>query len=195
VKPKLLLHICCGPCATSVVLRLKEEYEVVGYFCNPNIAPTEEYYRRFAEVERLSALWHVLVDAPAYDHRRFLEAVQGMESEPEGGRRCQVCFAFRLNAAAAAAESHGCTVLATTLTIGRNKRADVINLLGRAACAQHGVTFLEADWKKKDGAKHSAELARELGMYRQNYCGCEFSVRPAGRNEPRRHETTKHTDP
>ncbi len=177
MKPKLLLHICCGPCATAVVRRLRNDYEVVGCFDNPNIAPAEEYYRRLAEVERLSALWHVLVDAPAYDHDRFLAAVRGLEEEPEGGRRCAACFALRLDAAAAAAKANGCTVMATTLTIGRNKRASVINPLGRAAAERHGIAFLAGDWKKQDGARHSAAMAKELGMYRQNYCGCEFSAR------------------
>jgi epoxyqueuosine reductase len=194
MKPKLLLHVCCGPCATEVVQRLKDEYEVVGFFYNPNIAPADEYFRRLAEVERLSALWHVLVDAPAHEHEQFLAVARGLELEPEGGTRCAACFELRLNAAAAAAQANGCSMMATTLTIGRNKRADAINPIGRAACAQQGIRFLEADWKKQDGAKRSAELARELGMYRQNYCGCEFSSRPRNRSLPRRLEDSKRGD-
>lgn len=172
----MLLHICCGPCATGVVRQLKQYYEVVGWFDNPNIWPEEEHGRRLLEVQRLSALWHVLVDVAPYDHARFLSAVRGLESEPEGGRRCTECFRLRLEAAAEAALANGCTLVASTLTIGRNKRADVINPIGREACERRGLRFLEADWKKQGGEQQSAALSKELGMYRQRYCGCEFTA-------------------
>jgi predicted adenine nucleotide alpha hydrolase (AANH) superfamily ATPase len=177
VKPKLLLHICCGPCATEVIHRLRDEFEVVGWFYNPNIDTDEEYHRRLAAVQQLSAAWHVLVDVGPYDHARFVEAVVGLGSEPEGGRRCEACFRLRLAGAARAAEANGCTVVASTLTIGRNKRAEVVNPIGREACRRHGVEFHEADWKKQDGFSRSVGLARALGLYRQGYCGCEFSRR------------------
>ena len=178
LKPKLLLHICCGPCATEVIRRLRDEYEVVGYYYNPNIYPEEEYNKRLMEVQRLSALWRVLADAMPYEHGRFLEAARGLEGEPEGGKRCEACFRLRLETTARAAAANGCTVVASTLTIGPQKRAAVVNVVGREACAAHGVRFLEADWKKQDGYKHSIELSRDLGLYRQHYCGCEFSLRP-----------------
>jgi predicted adenine nucleotide alpha hydrolase (AANH) superfamily ATPase len=177
LKPKLLLHVCCGPCATEVVKRLQDEFDVVGFFYNPNIFPEDEYYKRLKEVQRLSALWHVLVDTGEYDHDRFLEQVQGLETEPEGGRRCEVCVRMRLEAGAKAAEANGCSVVASTLTIGPSKKAETINRIGREVCAEHGVEFLEADWKKRDGFRRSVELSKDLGMYRQDYCGCEFSRR------------------
>jgi predicted adenine nucleotide alpha hydrolase (AANH) superfamily ATPase len=177
LKPKLLLHVCCGPCATEVVTRVQHEYELVGFFYNPNIFPEDEYYKRLKEVQRLSALWHVLFDTGEYDHDRFLELVQGLESEPEGGRRCEVCFRIRLEAAAKAAKANGCSIVASTLTIGPSKKADIINRIGREKCAELGVEFLEADWKKKDGFRRSVELSKNMGMYRQDYCGCEWSQR------------------
>ncbi|UCG43985.1 MAG: epoxyqueuosine reductase QueH [candidate division WOR-3 bacterium] len=177
MKPKLLLHVCCGPCATEVVVRVQDEYEVVGFFYNPNIFPEDEYYKRLEEVHRLSALWHVLVDTGDYDHGRFLELVQGLEREPEGGRRCEVCVRMRLEAAAKAARANGCSIVASTLTIGPSKKAGTINRIGREACAGQGVEFLEADWKKKDGFRRSVELSKDIGMYRQDFCGCEFSRR------------------
>lgn len=189
MKPKLLLHICCGPCATIVVKRLLPDFDVVGFFHNPNIHPEEEYQRRLAEVQRLSALWRVPVDTGEYDHGRFLAAVTGLEEEPEGGLRCAACFRLRLEAAAAAARANGCAIVASTLTIGRNKRAAAVNRIGVETCGRTGaqtqaqalpearLRFLEADWKKRDGFKHSVELAKGLGMYRQHYCGCEFSRR------------------
>jgi predicted adenine nucleotide alpha hydrolase (AANH) superfamily ATPase len=177
VKPKLLLHICCGPCSTEVIKRLRAEYEVVGYFYNPNIFPEDEYFRRLAQVQRVSALWHVLVDTGPYEHGRFLEAARGLEAEPEGGRRCEACYRLRLEAAAAQASANGCSVLASTLTIGPGKKASVINPIGREACSRYGLQFREEDWKKKDGHRHSVDLSRDLGLYRQTFCGCEFSQR------------------
>ncbi len=177
MKPKLLLHICCGPCSTEVIRRLKDDYEVVGFFYNPNIHPEEEYSRRLMEVQRISALWRVLVDVGPYDHERFLAVAHGLEGEPEGGRRCVACYRLRLEAAAHRAAENGCTHLATTLTIAPMKRAAVINPIGREAAGRCGLGFLEEDWKKRDGFKHSVELARDLGLYRQHYCGCEFSHR------------------
>lgn len=177
MKPRLLLHVCCGPCATEVVRRLLPDYQLVGFFYNPNVEPEEEYLRRLAEVQRLSALWRVLVDVGPYDHDRFLAAARGLEDEPEGGRRCEACYRLRLSAAAAAAADNGCATVASTLTIGPQKHAATINAIGREVCAGHGLVFLEADWKKQDGFRRSVELARELAMYRQSYCGCEFSRR------------------
>ena len=177
MKPKLLLHICCGPCSTEVIRRLKDDYEVVGFFYNPNIHPEEEYSRRLMEVQRISALWRVLVDVGPYDHERFLAVAHGLEGEPEGGRRCVACYRLRLEAAAHRAAENGCTHLATTLTIAPMKRAAVINPIGREAAGRCGLDFLEEDWKKRDGFKRSVELARDLGLYRQHYCGCEFSHR------------------
>jgi epoxyqueuosine reductase len=178
VKPKLLLHVCCGPCSTEVIKQLKSDYEVVGFFYNPNISPEAEYFRRLAEVQRVSALWRLLVDTGEYEHGRFLAVADGLEHEPEGGLRCEACYRLRLDETARRAAANGCTVVASTLTIGRNKKAAVVNRVGRDACAKLGLEFLEADWKKKDGNLRSIELSRELGLYRQEYCGCEFSGRP-----------------
>lgn len=158
---------------------MREDYEVVGLFYNPNIDTEEEYHRRLAAVQQLAAVWRVLVDTGPYEHERFLAAVRGVENEPEGGQRCALCFWLRLKATAAAEATNGCTAVASTLTIGPNKRAAIINHIGHAVCAQHGVEFVSADWKKQDGFRRSVELARELGLYRQHYCGCEFSHRRA----------------
>jgi predicted adenine nucleotide alpha hydrolase (AANH) superfamily ATPase len=177
VKPKLLLHVCCGPCATEVIRRLRDDYEVVGFFYNPNIHPEEEHSKRLMEVQRLSALWRVLVDTVEYDHGRFLEAVRGLEGEPEAGSRCLVCYRLRLEESARRAAANGCTYLATTLTIAPMKKASAINPIGREAAARHGLVFVEEDWKKRDGFKRSVELSKDLGLYRQGYCGCEFSRR------------------
>ena len=178
MRPKLLLHICCGPCSTEVIRRLQDDYEVVGLFYNPNIHPEAEHDKRLMEVQRISALWRVLVDVRPYQHERFLEVARGLEHEPEGGSRCLACYRLRLDEAARRAAENGCTHIAATLTIAPMKKAAVINPIGRDVAARHGLIFLEEDWKKQDGFKHSIELSRDLGLYRQNYCGCEFSRRP-----------------
>lgn len=173
----LLLHICCAPCATAVVRRLQEVYEIRGFFYNPNIFPEEEYERRREAVAQLAAAWKIPVEWGEYEHGYFLESVRGLEGQPEGGARCAVCFALRLERAAERGRQLGIPLLASTLTIGRNKPAAVINRLGREVGARHGLEFLEEDWKKRDGFKQSVELSRALGIYRQRYCGCEFSIR------------------
>jgi predicted adenine nucleotide alpha hydrolase (AANH) superfamily ATPase len=156
---------------------LKQDYEVVGWFDNPNIWPEEEHARRLLDVQRLSALWHVLVDVAPYDHARYLAATRGFEAEPEGGRRCLACYRLRLAAAADAAARNGCSVVASTLTIGRTKRARDINAIGSEVCSERGLHFLAVDWKKRGGEDRSVAISKEMGMYRQDYCGCEFSAR------------------
>ncbi|MEN9979300.1 MAG: epoxyqueuosine reductase QueH [candidate division WOR-3 bacterium] len=177
MKPRLLLHICCGPCATVVIERLAEQYQITGFFYNPNIYPREEYERRCAAVARVAAFFNVPLLRGEYDYRVFLSAVSGLEAEPEGGRRCQVCFQLRLLATARQAKELGFTLFASTLTVGPNKQAELINRLGSEAAEQSGINFLQGDWKKQDGFRRSVELSRQLDLYRQHYCGCEFSLK------------------
>lgn len=126
-------------------------------------------------MEKFAFLCQIPIEYGSYDHDRFLKMVKGLEGEPEGGKRCEICFRLRLEKCANRAKELGYRMIATTLTIGPNKRAEVVNRIGREVGAVVGVNFLEADWKKQDGFKHSVELSRKLGLYRQRYCGCEFS--------------------
>ncbi len=174
-NPSLLIHICCGPCATGVVGRLKESYNTIGFFYNPNIFPEEEFQRRLSAVQEVARMWSLRLETGEYEHDRFLLAVRGLEDEPEGGRRCERCFYLRLERSVQMARGLGCAVLASTLTIGPNKRAAVINRIGTELCNRVGIEFLAVDWKKGNGFKKSVQLSREFGLYRQVYCGCEFS--------------------
>lgn len=178
-RPRLLLHVCCAPCATVVIRRLEGEYEVACYFYNSNIFPEVEYYRRLSSLQRLAEQWRFPLEVGEYDHDRFLQRVAGLEEETESGRRCEVCYGLRLEQTAIRAEACGYTTVASTLTVGPQKRAVVINAIGSDICARYGLVFLTADWKKKEGFRHSVELSRQLGLYRQVYCGCEFSLRRA----------------
>jgi predicted adenine nucleotide alpha hydrolase (AANH) superfamily ATPase len=173
----MLLHVCCGPCSTEVMERLAPDHELVLYFFNPNISPREEYDRRMAEAEKYAvAHGHRFVRGER-DHAGWLAAVSGLENEPEGALRCAACFAFRLEAAARLAREEGAASFTTTLTISPHKSAALVNAAGEEAGRKAGVRFLAADFKKMDGFHKSCLKAREAGMYRQDYCGCEFSIR------------------
>jgi len=183
---KLLLHICCGPCSTHPTTLLSAEYEVVGYFYNPNIWPYEEWIKRYEAFkkfceENIAMTDHFpknVLSQEEYlnEHQKFLEAVRGLEKEPEGGARCPVCFRFRIEEAARFAKEQRIEFFVTTLTIGRHKRPEVINPIGNAAAKKCGLKFFEANFKKQDGALKGKKISDEHGLYRQHYCGCEFSI-------------------
>lgn len=176
-RPKLLLHICCAPDATYAVKLLENDYEVTGYFYNPNIQPEEEYEKRLAETGRLFKLWDLKLYSGEYNLNNWRKAIIGLENELEGGRRCAACFDFRLKKAAQFAKENGYDIFTTTLTISPHKNAALINELGQNYARQRGVEFLVRDLKKQNGFKKSIELSKELGLYRQDYCGCSFSKR------------------
>ena len=176
-KKKLLLHVCCGPCSTEVIERLAQDSALVLYFFNPNIFPNEEHDRRLAEAERYAESHGHRFIRGERDHDAWLAAVKGLEAEPEGGKRCDACFAYRLGESARLAREEGAAIFTTTLTISPHKNAALVNAAGEAAGRRFGVAFLAADFKKKDGFLKSCRLAKEAGMYRQEYCGCEFSMR------------------
>lgn len=177
VKPKILLHICCAPCSTHVFRALAEEFEVVGFFYDPNIQPRAEYEARLCETRRLAESFGFKLITGEYDSELWNKSVSGLEGEREGGERCRVCYRVRLARAAEAARDEGCEYLATTLTVSPHKRAAVINPLGETEAKKTGVKFYAADFKKRDGFKKSCQLSNELGLYRQGYCGCLHSLR------------------
>ena len=173
----LLLHICCAPCATYVVRALREHFEVVGVFYNPNIHPEEEYLLRLREARRYAAQIGLKVFVSDYEVDRWYEAIRGTEQEREGGKRCAICYQLRMEQTARFAQAHGISHFATTLTVSPHKKAAVINPIGRELADLYGAAFYEADFKKRDGFKISCQMSREAGLYRQSYCGCIFSKR------------------
>lgn len=178
VKPKILLHSCCGPCSSYVVTYLLQWFDITVFYYNPNIYPELEYDHRLAEQARLlKALDIPLLQVP-YDHQEFLDYVQGFESEPEGGARCAKCFELRLQKTLELAEKGGFDYFATTLTVSPHKNAMVINRIGQSieSSAAGSVLWLPSDFKKRDGYKKSIELSKQYGLYRQEYCGCEFAM-------------------
>lgn len=175
---RILLHICCAPCATTVVRRLQAAgYDVHGYFYNPNIQPEKEYFLRLLEAQRLCSTWQIPLEIGEYDWDRWQAEIRGLEAEKEGGKRCDACFRFRLATTAEKAKELGISIIATTLTISPRKRPEVINPIGKEVCEEMEIRFHEADWKKQDGYKESVDVCRELHIYRQRYCGCKYSLK------------------
>ena len=175
--PKLLLHMCCAGCSPHVIGLLQKDYEVTGFFYNPNIHPEEEYFLRRDEAKSLAEKIHIELLCGEYDVSEWFRSIKGMEHEPEGGRRCDVCFRMRLERTAQRAREDSFDIMTTTLTISPHKNAETINRIGREVVEKYGVHFLESNFKKKDGFKKTTDLCKELGLYRQNYCGCVYSTR------------------
>ena len=177
-KASLLLHACCAPCSTASLEYLAQYFDITLFFYNPNISSAEEFGKRLDELKRFTEecpfAKGIKIISPEYNHLEFLNVVTGLENAKEGGARCEKCFRLRLNKTAEQAEKSGFEYFATTLTISPLKNAEKINLCGEAAVIGN-VVYLPTDLKKRERYKRSIELSREYGLYRQSFCGCEFS--------------------
>ena len=172
---KVVLHICCGVCAAGVVeTLLSEGHEVCGLFCNPNIHPVEEYQRRLEAARTVAEKMRFRLDESPYVPEEWLREAASLAEQPEGGSRCEVCFRFRLERTHLHMLDLGADAFTTTLTVSPHKRATVINRVGGEI---GGDRFLARDFKKRDGFKRATALAREWGIYQQDYCGCVYSMR------------------
>ena len=174
-RKSVLLHTCCGPCSSACIERLHNDLDVTVYYYNPNIEPKEEYLKRKeTQIGLLKELNIPYIDAD-YDNENFREKVKGLETEPEGGARCPVCFKMRLDKTARVAKENNFDYFCTSLTVSPHKNSAIINLIGESVSKEVGVKYLYADFKKREGYKRSIELSREYNLYRQDYCGCLFS--------------------
>lgn len=182
-RPRLLLHSCCGPCSTYVLEYLSRCFDITVFYYNPNIYPAEEFFHRVSEQRRL--IDEMFPDGSVgfcedgFDDTEFYNAVKGAESLPEGGERCFRCYRLRLGRTAQTARRLGFEYFTTTLSISPHKNADALNAIGGELAEQYGVKYLFSDFKKKNGYKRSCELSERYGIYRQDYCGCVFSMREA----------------
>lgn len=185
----LLLHLCCAPDGTVPWAELEEEgFLVTGFFYGNNIHPRAEYDLRVRAVRTLALEHGDRLLVGAYCPGEWLTATKGLHAEPEGGARCPACFRLQLQAAAEAACTAGIANLCTTLTISPHKDPDLINGIGRDVCRERGLIWVERVWRKNGGFVRSVQESRRLGLYRQNYCGCQFSIREMGS----RHENETH---
>ncbi|MBQ9662860.1 MAG: epoxyqueuosine reductase QueH [Oscillospiraceae bacterium] len=181
-KPTLLLHSCCGPCSSSVLEYLTQYFDVTLLWLNPNIWPQEEFDRRLEAQRKLIRAMGLeervrIVTVPR-ESAVWYEAVRGLEREPEGGARCTECFRLRLRETARLAAEGGHEYFCSTLTLSRHKDPVRINALGEAFAEEYGVKWLPSEFKKRGRELRSRQLCAEYGIYRQNYCGCEYSFRP-----------------
>ena len=175
MKKKLLLHSCCGPCSTQVIDVLKDEYDITVYYYNPNIDTQDEFCHRLSEQKRYCNIVGINVLEEDYNSEEFYSCVKGLEGEKEGGARCPVCFKLRLKRTAQKAKMLKFDLFGTTLTVSPHKNSEIINKIGYEVQNEEGISFLEGNYKKKDGYKKSIEFSKKYNLYRQNYCGCKFS--------------------
>lgn len=179
--PRVLLHSCCGPCSSSVLEYLTRYFDVTLLWYNPNLYPQEEFDRRFRAqteiLEKMGLAERVSMLAEPRKSEDYYARIKGLEDEPEGGKRCRECFRLRLCECARLAKHYGFDYFCTTLTVSRHKDAELINALGEELGRAVGVAWLPSDFKKRDGENRSVELSEKHGIYRQLYCGCEFSLR------------------
>lgn len=178
--PRLLLHSCCAPCSSYVLEYLSDYFEITVFYYNPNIYPENEYYKRVAEqqmlIRQLKPTHPISFLEGEYDKEKFYRMSAGLEQVKEGGERCFRCYALRLREAAEKAREGGFDYFTTTLSISPLKNAQKLNEIGLAVGKAIGVDYLVSDFKKKNGYKRSVELSEEYGLYRQDYCGCQFSL-------------------
>jgi len=176
---KMLLHVCCANCALHPYESLKNDFDVTLYFYNPNIHPKEEYDKRLSFAGQAAQNYGInLIEGP-YDKNDWVDMTYKYKDSPEGAARCDICFYMRLEKTAVFAAKNGYGIFATTLSVSPHKNSKIINSTGKILSEKYGIEFFEADFKKQDGFKKTMKLSRELQLYRQNYCGCIYSIRNA----------------
>ena len=177
-KPRMLLHSCCATCTAYPASMLKDSFDISLFYYNPNIFPEEEYYKRLADIRILADITGITLITGEYDKNGWDRATKYLADEPEGGRRCTLCFSFRLKKTAETAKEEGFDIFGTTLSISPHKDSKVIIRAGESLAARIGIDFYGTDLKKKDGFKKAIDLSRKYSFYRQSYCGCKYSIRP-----------------
>lgn len=191
--PHLLLHACCAPCSSHCLEYLSKYFRITVFYYNPNISPKEEYALRIEEIKRFIKEFksenEITLIEGKYEPERFFQVVKGLEQEPEGGKRCEQCFKLRLSEAAKLAKELNADYYTTTLSISPLKNAELLNKIGKEEGDAIGITHLPSDFKKKGGYARSIELSKEYNLYRQNFCGCVYSLQEAKAREAKRKES------
>ena len=180
----LLLHSCCAPCSSSVILKLAPFFKLTVFYYNPNIDTDEEYTKRAEEQKHLISIYNeenlsshkIEIIKEAYDPQEFYEISQGLEDCPEGGERCMRCYLLRLKKTAERAKKDGFDFFTSTLSVSPLKNAEKLNSIG-LSLENEGCKWLPSDFKKRNGYLDSINLSKKYGLYRQDYCGCKYSKR------------------
>lgn len=177
-KKRLLIHSCCGPCSSSVLEYLNDFFKIDIFYYNPNITDEEEYYMRKEEQKEMIKKLNYdidVIDADYYPQRDFFDKISGMENEPERGKRCYSCYDIRISETAKKAKKDKYDFFSTVMSISPMKNVNWLNEIGDKYSQINQVPFLYADFKKKNRYLRSIQISKELGMYRQEYCGCVYS--------------------
>lgn len=183
---KLLLHVCCAPCATYCLTQVLGCFDVTLFFSNDNITDFDEWQKRLGEVQKLvdivnggnfetASTFPLKLVVQQFDNRRFFEIAKDYEKEAEGGLRCEQCFRMRLGDCVNFAQTHNFDLVGTTLTVSPYKNSKLLNELGTELCKNTNVDWLNSDFKKRNGYNESVRLSQKYQLYRQHYCGCVFS--------------------
>ncbi|MBH1940351.1 epoxyqueuosine reductase QueH [Mobilitalea sibirica] len=184
---KLLIHSCCAPCSSYVLEYLSNYFAITVFYYNPNIYPEKEYSRRVEEqknlINAMKYKYPVRFEQGVYNPKEYYQFIKGYEREPEGGKRCFLCYEMRLREAGEMAKEGRYDYFTTTLSISPHKNAEKLNEIGKKVAAEYGVEYLPSDFKKKNGYKRSIELSKDYGLYRQDYCGCIYSQRQQKQDE------------
>ena len=183
-KPKLLLHSCCAPCSSHVILLLSKYFDITIYFTNDNIYPIDEYNIRLDELQKFvkDINLDIKVIDDGYNPDDYYSCVKGFENLNERSLRCKKCYNLRMEKTAKKALELGFDYFTTTLSISPYKVEKWINEIGYELEALYNVKYLYSNFKKDDGYKHSIKLSNEYHLYRQDYCGCKFSLEERNNN-------------
>lgn len=182
-KPKLLIHICCGVCSVYPLEYLRQHFKITVFFSNSNIYPYEEFERRLNALKTYLDYLNddsikLIIDR--YDNQNYTKKLSVLKDEPEGGKRCRMCYEMRMEETFRYAKKHGYEYCTTVMSISNRKNADWLNEIGEQLEQKYtGVTYLHADFKKGDGITMNDQMNAGLGLYHQNYCGCIYSIREA----------------
>lgn len=175
----LLLHACCAPCSSAVLERLSSHFTITIFYYNPNITEEEEYEKRIIEIQKLISLvpqkYPISLIKGNYEKEKWQKVIQGLENEPERGKRCYKCYQMRLEETAKVAEELNFPYFCTTLTLSPHKNSNWINEIGKELDKKMESHYLYSDFKKREGYKRSIELSKQYDLYRQDYCGCIYS--------------------
>ena len=174
-KKKILIHACCAPCSSEVIDFLKDIFDITILYYNPNIYPQEEYEKRYDQFTLLPYQFGLIKGK--YEDDKYYEAIKGYEDLGEFSQRCYKCFYFRMEECAKIAKENHFDYFTTTLSISPYKNSKWINEIGYELEKKYNVNYLYSDFKKQEGYKKSIELSKEYGLYRQEYCGCVYSLK------------------
>lgn len=178
-RPKLLLHACCAPCSSHTLLLLKDYFDITIFYSNDNIYPKSEYDKRLDEINNFSKKIsnEIKVINDEYNEDDFNNAICGLENLGEKSKRCYECYKLRLEKTAIKAKELGFDYFTTTLSISPFKVEKWINEIGYMLEDKYDIKYLYSNFKKDDGYNDSIKLSKEYGLYRQDYCGCKYSLK------------------